>query len=146
MPVISDDFITPISKKVVLKGNIFIVLFIIMILCVPFFCKTRQKIAIEANLEYSQDTTRTAYCIISEAEYKSVDLNRLTLMQEYVKKYGIEKYEISNITYNLESEEYVISIIIQSNYANCKLPFVIIPGYIESKPMTWGHVIYNLNK
>lgn len=146
MPVISDDFITPISKKVVLKGNIFIVLFIIMILCVPFLCKTRQKIAIKANLEYSLDTIRTAYCIISKAEYESVDLNSLTLVQEYARKYGIEKYEISNIAYNRETEEYVISILIQSNYANCKLPFVIIPGYIESKPITWGHVIYNLNK
>lgn len=142
----SDELITPISKSFVLRGNFFIVFFIVVVLIPIFFIPTTKKIPLDIFMICSKDKCIMAYCIMPEELYNKVDLTTIYFDILKHEQYSIKMYSTKRIEYDKLRKEYLIEFDVSINYSTDINSLLIIKGVLDSKKTTWGQLIFKMDK
>lgn len=140
----SEELITPISKGVVLSGNIFIVFFIFIVIMSLFIINTKKQYNVDVYVVNCGPSGIRSFCIIPEDVFNVSDVNSLFIEISGSVPVIIRDFFIKEVIFNKSRKDYVVEIQIPTKYLRENGEIIKLRGYLKSKDTTYGKLIFKI--
>lgn len=133
-----ESIISQIPMRKVWSLNIFIILFVGIMLFVPFMVQKEGTHDILVYLIPGKD----AYSVFSHAEIDGCIFDTIQLMEYDKEKYNIIDVKYGDRYFDVSNHVDIIHWKVSYRDSIIKSPFVVIKGKIQKRKDTWGNAIF----
>ena len=134
----ADSIISQIPMRKVWRLNFFIVLFVGILLIVPFMVQKEGTHDVLVYLTPGKD----AYSVFSHAEIDGCLFDTIQLMEHDKDRYNILYVKYEDRYCDASNHVDIIHWKVSYKYSDIKSPFVVIKGKIQERKDTWGKAIF----